>query len=99
MKKLQETNKITLASLKAFAKRNEGHLYIKTKSSFDGMSDMVEQNKEAQWHKAITEKLFSIEGIWTVGGSRDYFRIYDNGDYFGLEVSNCCGSQILAIKL
>ena len=103
MKKLQETKKITLASLKSFAKRNEDKLFFKEKSGFSSMSDMVEQNSNPEWHKSKVslDKVYyrtGIDGIYTVGSSRDYFEIYQDDDYYGIEVYNSCGSSILAIR-
>lgn len=36
-------SKITKATVKSFIKKNEGNLYIRVKSSFDGMTDCVQQ--------------------------------------------------------
>lgn len=41
MKTLQATQKITLATLKSFAKRNAENLFTKEESCFDGMVDGV----------------------------------------------------------
>jgi len=41
MKTLKSKTKITKATLRSFARRNEGKLYAKEVSSFDGMSDIV----------------------------------------------------------
>ena len=40
-------SKITLSTFKSFIRKNEGKLFIKCKSSFDGMTDCVEQNSNA----------------------------------------------------
>lgn len=103
MKTLKSKNKITLATLKSFAKRNKGGLFVKETSKFDGMSDMVEQNRDPQWRPTtITDETnyyrTGIQGIYTVGDSRDYFEIYEDEEYFGIEVYNCCGNSILAVK-
>lgn len=102
MKILKETKKITLSTLKAFAKRNEGNLFVKTNSSFDGMSDCVESRKESFKPTTITDEVWhyktGIQGIYTVGSSRDYFCIYEDDTYFGIEVSNCCGVTVLVTK-
>ena len=103
MKTLTSTKKITLASLKSFSKRNVGNLYSKEKSSFNGMTDCVESTK-GKWTKSeiltVSDNYYKsgIKGIYTVGSSRDYFRIYEDAEYFGIEVYNCCGTTILAIK-
>jgi hypothetical protein len=103
MEKLKQTDKITLATLKSFAKRNQDNLYIINLSDFDGMTDMVERNTDAKWRKTkIIENTnyykTDIEGLYTVGSSRDYFSKYENDIFIGIKVYNCCGSAVLAIK-
>lgn len=102
METLKATKKITLATLKSFAKRNENNIFFKVKSDFDGMTDCV-QSVKSNWQKSeIVEPnnyyQSGIKGIYTVGSSRDYFGIYEDEKYFGIRVSNCCGSSILAVK-
>ena len=41
MNKLRNTKKITLATLKAFVRRNKDKLYIQVETKFDGMVDCV----------------------------------------------------------
>lgn len=98
MKKLIETKKITLSTLKAFAKRNENNLFVKETSSFDGMTDCVQENKNAKWTKVELSKAYGHDGVWLVGNSRDYFNLYEDEKYIGIEVYNCCGNGILATK-
>ena len=103
MEKLKNTKKITLATLKSFAKRNEKNIYSNLVSSFSGMTDMVEDNDKPQWNKSeVAEPTgyckTGISGIYTVGQSRDYFEIYEDSQYFGIEVYNSCGTTILAVK-
>ena len=103
MEKLKNTQKITLATLTSFARRNKDNLFVKKESSFDGMSDMVEPLKN-DWEKTTfdPEKTgyysTGIQGVYTVGSSRDYFRIYEDSEYYGINVYNCCGNSILAVK-
>lgn len=96
MKKLIETKKITLSTLKAFAKRNENNLFVKEISSFDGMTDGVEWNHSPKWSKVELSKAYGHEGVWLVGSSRDHFKLYEDEKYIGIEVYNCCGTGILA---
>jgi len=103
MQKLKETKKITLATLKSFAKRNSDKLFVKSISSFDGMTDCVEQSRDSNWFKTtISDKTnyyrTGINGIYTVGSSRDYFNLYEDSEYIGIEVYNSCGNSILAVK-
>lgn len=104
METLKNTKKITLATLKSFAKRNENKIFSKEKSSFSGMTDCVESVNGNWKNSKITESnenqfyQTGISGIYTVGRSCDYFTIYEDNIYFGIEVYNCCGTTILAIK-
>jgi hypothetical protein len=100
------TKKITLATVKSFIKNNRKALYINVKSSFDGMTDGIERRNEG-FVPATTdtdphtqEHSLGIKGAWFVGSSRDYFTAYDSigGDMTGIEVSNSCGSFVLAVK-
>lgn len=102
MQKLKETKKITLATLKSFAKRNSGKLFAKECSSFDGMTDCVEYNRGSRFVETKIDKpgyyRTGINGIYTVGSSRDYLNLYEDSEYIGIEVYNCCGRSILAVK-
>lgn len=95
-------SKITLATIKSFVKKEStnDNLYIKMKSSFDGMVDCVMDIKD-DFHKANpTENnlkyTLGFRGVWVVGGSRDYFTAFENDSFVGYEVYNSCGSFILA---
>jgi hypothetical protein len=103
MEQLKQTEKITMATLKSFAKRNSTRIHYKVKSSFDGQTDMVEDVSDATWKlsKLIPGNSYyrsGIDGIYTVGSSRDYLKLYEDPIWIGIEVSNCCGCSILAIK-
>jgi len=103
-----QAKKITLSTVKSFIKKNRENLYINVKSSFDGMTDGVEQLRngfvKAQADKTISkssdyyDRTQGIKGAWFVGSSRDYFTSYNENYLTGIEVSNCCGTFILAIK-
>ena len=102
METLKQTKKITLATLKSFAKRNKERLFVKNLREFDGMTDGVEECRNKNWipSSLITSNYYQsgIDGIYTVGSSRDYFKLYEDSEYIGVEVYNCCESSILAIK-
>ena len=95
--------KVTLATVKSFVRKNSENLHIKFQSSFNGMTDCVEQNDDPKFIKARfgadnEERTLGIHGAWFVGSSRDYFRpIYDGEKLTAIKVSNCCGSFTLAI--
>lgn len=102
MKTLKNTKKITLATLKSFAKRNSEKLFVKNISSFDGMVDCVMPLK-SEWRKTTIsdDKGYyrtGIQGIYTVGSSRDLFTLFEGSGYTGIEVYNCCGCSVLAVK-
>ena len=104
MKNLLKAKKITLATLKSFAKRNADNLFVKMESGFDGMTDMVEYDKDASFNPTVINPEKSnyyrtgIQGVYTVGSSRDYFTLYEDEKFYGIEVYNCCGTSILAVK-
>jgi hypothetical protein len=102
-----ENGKITLATFKKFIKQNYTDLLINVKSSFDGSTDCVERLHDG-FKKATTDKTVSkntsyhdatlgINGVWLVRGSRDFFNSFENETLKGIEVSNCCGTFIVAI--
>jgi hypothetical protein len=102
---MNATKKITLATFKAFVRKNRSVLEVKCESSFDGMVDGVRRNEGAafrpiqpsQWGNEDRNTL-GINGVWLVGSSRDSFSHYADGERTGIEVYNCCGSFILAIQ-
>lgn len=104
MEKLFSTKKITLSTLKAFAKRNKNNLFVKETSSFDGMVDCVMPNQKTKWSKTKYDPAkkgyyrTGIDGVYTVGGSRDYIVMFEEDEFIGLRVSNCYGCSYLATK-
>lgn len=94
-------SKITKATFKSFLRKNEGKLYFKSKSNFDSMSDCV-MPTHGYWHKAVksdahNEHTCGIQGVWLVGGGRDYFTEFSQDGYRGIDVYNCCGHFIVAV--
>jgi hypothetical protein len=101
-------NKITLATVKSFIKKNRENLFINVKSSFNGMIDGCEslhdgfkkaepdntQSLSSSYYKATQ----GIKGAWFVGDSRDYFYPFESDELTGIRVSNSCGCFILAIN-
>lgn len=100
--------KTTRTTFKSFLNKNLSKLYIKELSHFDGMVDSVmpvedtfkplcpvsygQENHQEQHN-------LGYEGIWLVGGGRDYFSPWRDDEYIGYEVYNSCGSFILAKKI
>jgi hypothetical protein len=95
--------KITLSTVKSFVIKNRQNLLISVESRFDGMTDCVQSCKSSfdfakeQPKEWLKKKTLNIDGAWFVGNSRDYFYAYENDNFKGIEVSNSCGSFILAI--
>lgn len=98
------SKKITLSTLKKFVKENAQNLYANCKSDFNGMSDCVE-SVNTGFKKVDSDKIdfnkecnLGIDLIWLVRGSRDYFRSFSENGFEGIEISNCCGHSVIAIK-
>lgn len=96
--------KVTIATIKSFVKREKAinNLYIKTKTNFDSNSDCVMPTEDNAFHLVEETRLDSkytlgIAGAWFVGSSRDYFTSFADSDYIGYEISNSCGTFILAM--
>jgi len=94
--------KITLTTVKSFIKKNNGALWINVKSKFSGMTDGCESQhggfQTAEMTDEYRQHRHGVAGAWFVGSSRDYFTAYDADGFTGIEVYNCCGKFILAIK-
>ena len=101
---LKNKSKITRATVKSFIRKNKNELFTKCKSSFDGMTDMVEPNHNASFKRVETEIDFSneynfgIDQIWLVGSSRDSFAYFEDDQFFGIEIYNSCGSSFVTVK-
>ena len=87
--------KVTIATVKAFARKNAEKLFVKTLSDFDGMTDCV-QSVDDTFKKTSLEQAFGHTGVYLVGSSRDYIDPYDDGKYIGYRIYNCCGSGVIA---
>jgi hypothetical protein len=89
-----KTKKITMATLKSFVRKSES-LFVLAISSFDGMTDCVEQNNNQKLLAVSKENAIGIQGVWCVGSSRDWFSFYETETHYGIKVSNSCGCGIL----
>lgn len=93
-------------TLKAFIRKNRYQLYISTRSKFNGMVDGCEPctDKSFRVAKETTRDLrytLGIEDAYftnSTGSARDFITKYEDNDYIGYNVSNCCGYFILTIK-
>ena len=104
---MKKSKKITKATFKAFVRKNEGKIFINCKSSFDGMVDCVMpleggfvplQRDDRDYGDTVSKATLGYNGIWLVNGSRDWYGAYENENYTGIEVCNCCGAFIVVIK-
>jgi len=96
--------KITMATVKSFIRKNEGALYIQCNSFFAGMIDGCPYDKNSKFVKAQKpdagqnhENCLNVHGAWFVGSSRDRLMEFEDKDFKGISVHNCCVSFILAI--
>lgn len=95
--------KITRATFKSFINKNMDNLHIDVRSSFDGMIDGLNWDKDHGFKKVETTganfpNMHGVKGVWLVGNSRDNFTAYDDGIFSGIAVSNCCGYFTVAVK-
>ena len=86
-----------MATLKSFVRKADS-LFIKNVRSFDGMEDCVTDNENAEYYAVSKQEAIGINGVYCVGGSRDYFQYYEDSKYVGIYVFNCCGSSIIATE-
>lgn len=99
------TQKVTLATIKAFIRKHRAELLIAYLSDFDAMVDGVRptDNKAFRPAKAPEEgqnhaNRLGIAGAWFVFGSRDYFTAFERDGVTGYHVYNCCGSFDIGIR-
>ena len=97
-------SKPTVATLKSFIRKNKQDLFIHTKSHFDGMYDSVMNISGSKFEPVrcagagMTDRTLGIAGAWVTHG-RNHITEYNNGEYRGYAVWNCCGEFILAIPV
>jgi len=84
--------KITKATIKSFLRKNQGKVYCQTLSYFDGQIDGTTYCKESEWK--LTDKADAA----MIDIMRNYFSPYEDKDYIGYNVYNCCGNYNIAIR-
>ena len=90
-----------------FVKKNAENLHMKVYAHFNGMVDMVE-NVEApafskvvkvqfqEWRDVVLRAANDVSKIaFRDGNSFDH---YEDAEYQGIEVYNCCGKFVVAVK-
>lgn len=85
-----KNKKITMATLKSFINKSEV-LFVEVSSSFDGMTDCIQSTKDNTLYNVTKDNAIGHNGVYCVGGGRDYFTFKENEIYFGIEINNCCG--------
>lgn len=103
MKTLEITSKrATVATLKSFIKKNLQNLFIARESSFNGQSDCVDSCDNQEFHKAeistAESNALGIKDTFLTYGTKNWITAFDNSEFIGFNVYNCCGSFTLAIK-
>ncbi len=109
MKTTTEGRRITLATLKSFARKNHENLLLKVRSRFnssiDGSETLTggfEPIRDAAPHYSNIGDYFAhtlgILGVWIVDAGRNYCAPYEDENYKGIEVYNCCANFVLAVK-
>jgi hypothetical protein len=98
-----QMSKPTRATLKSFIKKNFDNMFVSEKSRFDGMVDCVMPSGDNSFTKALRptyphDNNMNVQGVWCVGGGRDYITPYEKDGFKGFDVSNCCGHFIVATK-
>ena len=107
------TKKITIATVKAFIRRNRASLLVRVKSCFDGMDDCVRENSDSVFAPAVAREWFCHETGKYIACSqdnkdtlgivgvwfcgRDWCDQIETEEFFGYRVSNCCGTWFVAI--
>lgn len=98
--------RITLSTVKKFIRDNaQKGLFVKSVSSFDSMTDSVEQKEGSTFSRVVPESIdfkkendLGIDGLWLVRESRDFFYEFDQNGMKGYRISNSCGVSIIAVK-
>ena len=84
--------KITKATVKSFIRKTD-KLFIEKRSSFNGMSDMVEFNENSKLIETSKEDVLAIGGVRIVGG--DLYKFIETDTHYGISIYNCCGDGII----
>jgi hypothetical protein len=88
-------SKITLSTIKSFINKNGTKLYINQKSKQEVNGDFVPLTISKRKNP---QNDLGFEGIWIVGsGSGNLFSFYEDKDFIGYEIYNCCGTFVLAL--
>lgn len=100
---IDTSKRATMATIKAFVKKNRTSLLIDVEGKFDGMTDCVQRCDDRGFSSALVreehmEHTLGIQGAWFVGSSRDYITPFNKDGLSGYRIYNCTGSFSLAVK-
>lgn len=96
------TKKLTIATVKAFIRKNLSKLLIEVRYDFDGMSDCVHSTGSKGFVPASAssnphEKYnMGINGVWFTSGRNGVNRV-ETATHIGYEVGNSCGLWTVAV--
>ena len=94
--------KVTMATVKAFVRKNKGRIYVRNLSDFNAMTDCVERSADREFYLAEVEEdsmhTLGVKGAWFVLSSRDRMMPIESDEFVGFHVYNSCGSFDLAVK-
>lgn len=95
--------KATVATVKGFIKKNREKLLVLVKAEFDGMVDGQVCTGNVDFKPAASasheEHTCGVQGVWLVGRGRDYVTAFEKNGLKGFEVSNSCGSFVVAVQV
>lgn len=81
--------RVTKTVFKRFLKDNAHQLYVSGENGFE----------KAESTKYNLDYTLGIKNIWLVGRGDDYFDMFENNKFKGIEVTNAVGSFYVAIKI
>lgn len=90
-----------------FVKKNAENLYMIVYQDFNGMVDMVEKVDQPEFKKVVKVQFQPCRDV-LLRDAGDKLKIafrdgnsfdpYENDEYQGIEVYNCCGKFVVAVK-
>lgn len=91
--------KATIATVKSFVKKNYGDIY--SKSTYDHNDNNGHYDDKKFIHNSYSdnhpEYKIGLSNVWIVS-DKNFVQPYDDAEYAGYRVSNCCRTFIVAIK-
>lgn len=91
-----KSKKITIATVKSFIRKNFNNLYIKIINEFDSMIDGTSYNYNSEFKK-VSQNIEYYFNLFS-NSTKNYCEKFENNEFIGYEVGNCCYDFIIAIK-